>query len=246
MANENDEEELDLPPPVKMELSELEIAKVEERSTSKTRGYTKLRIEAMAAYLHDPECSIRDVHKMEKFKLLDHKTIERWASEDEWVEKRSLALQKVKNKIANEIGRSLANNIYREVCDLYELKTMAVDVLKSGEVKPKSWEAVAKLTLDINKRLSDLAMMVNDKVIDETGKMVESKGKSGMGLLPEGAQVDPKEAREIANLIMQKRRDEMRAANGTDKSPDESITIEHRADPPSEDGDVSSIPTDSE
>jgi hypothetical protein len=229
-----------------MGLEDVEVVEVEP-SANYANNYPMLRLEAMATYISDVEgCSIAEVHKHPKFKHISWKTFQSWAQEDEWADKRKRQLQKVKNKIAREIGRKLTDNLYREVCDLYELKDMTASMLKGGEVKARSFEGVAKVMMDINRRLSELAQMVNDKVIDEAGNLVEAKERPNQAAIPTST-VDPKEAREIANLLLERRRAEIRQANGTgsNQSLDNSPETEQGSDDREGEGETS-IGTDPE
>ena len=199
------------------------------------REKTRIRMEAMAAYIEGVDCSIEDVSKQPEFKgKVSLSELRKWSSEDDWVGKRKRQLSKVKNKIAKAIGDSLATNFKREFMDLHAVREQAVFHLTAGEVKAKSWENVAKVLMQVNERLSYLQQLMNDDVIDETGNLLD-RGKKEEG--PSGgAPLTPERARELAAALIAKDRQSLREELNID--PTQSIETSEETDSEPE-GDVS-------
>jgi hypothetical protein len=189
------------------------IAPLDASVDRKGLPYEKLRVEAMAVYVMDMNgATVEDLAKDPRFKDLSISTLRSWSAEDGWNALRKEAIEKVREKLQTELKFRLSDNILREVRDLMELRDLAWTWLKA--TPPKSLEGMLKAFMDINKRLGEIADLVRQGILDDTGKRVETSTGSRV-------KADPKELVEISKMLTAKKRAALRARLAKEKKADE-------------------------
>ena len=161
----------------------------------------RLRLDAGLAYMTDPETgSIEQLSQDERFQLVSKRTLERWASEDRWTDRRAEWLDKW-GKIAKErIGSALCRQRQDEFDQLIAIRNQALGLLADELTQPKSWEGVAKVLLDINRRIDGVAIAIGSELMP---------GRPGA--LREGnTQISDAERQALTKKILAMRREQVR------------------------------------
>ncbi len=126
----------------------------------------RLRLDAGLAYMTDPERgSIEQLAGDERFQLVSKRTLERWASEDRWTERRAEWLDEWGKIAKAKIGSALCRQRQDEFEQLIAIRQQALALLADELTQPKSWEGVAKVLLEINKRIEGVAISIGNELM---------------------------------------------------------------------------------
>lgn len=187
-------------------------------------GRDRLRLEAGMVYVTSLKAiSVTELHSQPRFNGIPLQTLAKWANEDKWVQRRKEMFASLREGLEKRLRESLTDQVYTSVQSLRKLKGMAEDKLTAigpnGKpmLKARSWEGVAKIFMEADKRLDEYRQTMNDdpmalgfapkstKQLPETTE--ETSNKPAMRKLPE---YDPAELRKLAKQLTKKRRDEIR------------------------------------
>lgn len=193
------------------ELSDLTLDASVVRDVKKQgkRNYDTMRLEAMCIYVTDVRgMTIPELARDPRFKGKVHvDTLQKWSEQDGWKDKRREALVRVKALLEVQLVDRLRDNIVWELRDLTGLRDQARH--HSAHTPPDTWEGVAKVWLSINKRIAEIAEMMRDGVVDESGRSVSDAGQKTVVV----HDFDPAQLREAAAVILQKQRSARHARN---------------------------------
>ena len=118
----------------------------------------RLRADAGLAYMSDPGCSsIEKLSQDSRFNSVSKRTLERWASEDGWVERKQSFLAKWTEAAREKLGSQLMQARIAEMEQLLELREIGMSFARDPTVRPKSWEGAVRGVLDTNGRIEGLA-----------------------------------------------------------------------------------------
>ena len=127
----------------------------EQRSLARRNG--RLRADAGLAYMSDPGCSsIEKLSQDPRFTSVSKRTLERWASEDGWVERKQAFLAKWTKAAREKIGSQIMQSRIAEMEQLLEMRDIGMSFVRDPTVRPKSWEGAVRGVLDTNGRIEGL------------------------------------------------------------------------------------------
>lgn len=174
-----------------------------QRSRTSRQGMQSLdgdRLKAMAVYVTDTRgLTVKELHADPRFKHIHYDTLRKWATDDDWIGIRRQAVASLRAHLVEELQKTLASNLEREVQDLLNMRAQAIHYLSS--VPPEKWEGVATIMLKVSERLAVLAEATNEKMVDSVG---QRSGKVTHDF-------DPAQLREAARSITTKERGAARA-----------------------------------
>lgn len=196
---------------VERRLIEAELDPSVERTGTRAGTSTTqaLRLLAMSIYVTDVQgLTIRDLHKDPRLNHLSVTTLQNWSVADGWNAIRTRAVQSIRDHLVEQMQANLAQNLAREVQDLFNLRKMTIHHL--NHTPPDKFETVGKLLLDTNKRLADIAELFQEGVIDSVGRPVPADQRAQGGrAMAHG--FNPAELRQAARSVTGKQRAAMRA-----------------------------------
>ena len=135
--------------------SEESFDETEQRSLARRNG--RLRADAGLAYMSDPGCSsIEKLSQDPRFNSVSKRTLERWASEDGWVERKQAFLVKWTKAAREKIGSQIMQSRIAEMEQLLEMRDIGMSFVRDPTVRPKSWEGAVRGVLDTNGRIEGL------------------------------------------------------------------------------------------
>jgi hypothetical protein len=191
----------------------------------KDRSRTRLEAGLVYASCLTGDMSVALLSKDPRFSDLKLATLERWAKEDDWVGKRKAMFAAVRASLEIRLGSKLTESVYREVQHCTEIGQLCMEHLmltgKDGKLalKPRSWEGVARVKLEVDRRMDELRRMFGKELV-QTYDPMPSRGP---GLIP--AKTEPfapdynKEELDIAvKAILKNRRDDLRGREETRKA----------------------------
>lgn len=137
-------------------------------------------------------------------------TLIRWSSQDRWVERRALNLEKWRKAIENKIGSELVKARTEQLGKMRSLfDRLMTAVLEEGAdaLKPKSLEGVVTAVV----RLADLMDGWNEKIFHAViPDMPSTSSISALTPSETKPRLNREEARAAAGIILKMRREEMR------------------------------------
>ena len=176
-----------------------------------------LRIQACALYVSDMHgASIEDIHKLPQFKGVSLSALKTWAKMDDWAGHRARAYEALKERLTKETTSRLTDRLYHETKELLAMSETASSLLKEGKTMPRSWEGVATAKLKIDERLSHIALMMAQGVVDDTGKLLPATAATPKEVAAQKpAAFDASFLQHVVESFHKKQRDELRAALAT-------------------------------
>ena len=136
-----------------------------------------LRVLAGIEYASNPECpSIEQLHRDSRFSGVSLRTLERWASEDKWTERRRESVDKWSEFARAQLGTAIARKRIEDLELLERLREDAVAMLTPGEgepsLQPKSWDAVVNMISKLTTQLDDLRSQIGGETLAAIGQPV--------------------------------------------------------------------------
>ena len=123
------------------------------------------RLDAGLVYITQPHMTIEMIHADPRWSHLNRDTLNEWSHKDEWVRKRKEHLDKWLTVAQQRLGTKLVRAKMDEYKRLQAMQDLAEFHLTDGSVKPKSWEGVARVRLEIGRRMEDIAGSVLEEVL---------------------------------------------------------------------------------
>lgn len=176
----------------------------------------RLRMDAGLAYMTNPDCaSLDDLSQDERFRSVSKRTLERWCAEDKWVERRQQFLSRWAEHAKERLGSALSRHRTEEFQQLLRVRELALSKLEDPMLEPKSWEGVAKVLVEINRRIENVAVSVGNEVLP-SGLEKQETGPS---------RLDPLEREVLRKRLLGLRREKLRAIEPetTDSTDDDRI-----------------------
>lgn len=126
----------------------------------------RLRADAGLAYMSDPACSSIDkLSKDPRFSSVSKRTLERWASEDGWVERKQSFIAKWTEEAKKKLGSQLMEARITEMEQLLEMREIGMDFVRDPTVRPKSWEGAVRGVLETNTRIENLTKELSNDLM---------------------------------------------------------------------------------
>lgn len=186
-----------------------ESARVQNRRGPGQRCFDQVRLEAMSIFITDTSgCTFQELAKDPRIAKhnVSSATLRKWSSEDGWMDKRKEALDNFKQSLGIELQKTLTESLYREVKTLLEFHRQGVH--HSVHTPPEKWEGVVKVTMEVQKRMAEIAEMMKSGILDGVGKPVQETGTSTRRMTHD---FNPTDLREAAKSLTNKQRSAMRA-----------------------------------
>lgn len=179
------------------------MTKIDNKVIVRKLRNARLRGLAQTEYVASPHSpSIEDLHNDSRFKHLHIRTLERWAKQDHWVEKRKQYYEQWTNEVRARLGSQMVKHRVEEIALLNELKAMAMDKLKDEMTLPKSFEGVMKVLVDVIRTSDDLRDKITNELAVGGTTVVEGKVAA-----PDEIEYDSAELEAAAAALLEKRRD---------------------------------------
>lgn len=199
----------------------------DEKALSRQNG--KLRLDAGLVYMTHPKgMTLEELHADSRFGTVTLRTLERWSSEDKWVERRAEFLQAWAEQAKQKLGSELTKARLQEMKDLQEVRMIAMEKIRDEMTAPKSLEGMIKALVEIGKREEAVSIGVVQEMLPEGSN-------SRMGI---AAAADHKltedERRALTRTILRTRRNQVRAEQGMTIDA-EATVVEDESDPEAED-----------
>jgi hypothetical protein len=177
----------------------------ERRITGESIHDVQTRIEAGLQYMTTPsKMSISILLSNPMFSHLSRDTIVRWAAEDKWVERRTQFFGSWQKAVAERFSGELANTYMEQLEKLKVVRDQAINHLSEGTLKPRSWEGVAKILLELDSRIVEISATLGEEY-----RPPQQDGKDmplSVRTLAASANLPPEEARQAAAAILEARR----------------------------------------
>lgn len=169
-----------------------------------SRQNGKLRLDAGLAYMtHPTGTTIEELHADPRFSVVSKRTLERWSSEDMWVERRTEFLQAWAEQAKQRLGTELTKARMQEMKDLQEVREIAMEKIRDEMTAPKSLEGMIKALVEIGKREEAVAVGV-------AGEMMPGDTQMGIAAAAEHKLTED-ERRALTKTILRTRRNQVRA-----------------------------------
>jgi len=174
----------------------------------KDRAY--LRYAAGVYYTTDLHgCSLTDMTKHPIYGVIPYGTLEYWSKQDEWVKRREANREQWRKKIEAAVGNKLAQARVKQLESLERVYQKVLEKLESDAVAAGTYEGLTNALLRIAEVMdewrSKLAMEIWPSMAEAS-----AEGSQGQALMLR-AKLSREEARAAATLIIQKRREQLKA-----------------------------------
>ena len=167
--------------------SEESFEKTEERTLARRNG--RLRADAGLAYMSDPGCSsIEKLSQDPRFNSVSKRTLERWASEDGWVERKQAFLVKWTAAAREKIGSQIMQSRIAEMEQLLEMRDIGMSFVRDPTVRPKSWEGAVRGVLETNGRIEGLTKELSSDLMPPGAANIKVEVDMSEGELDAAAQ----------------------------------------------------------
>ena len=161
--------------------------KTEERTLARRNG--RLRADAGLAYMSDPGCSSIDkLSKDPRFASVTKRTLERWASEDGWVERKQQFLTKWTEAAREKLGSQIMQSRVAEMEQLLEMRDIGMSFVRDPTVRPKSWEGAVRGVLETNGRIEGLTQDLSNDLMPPGSANIKVEVDMSEGELDAAAQ----------------------------------------------------------
>ena len=169
----------------------------------------QLRIEAAIAWIIDPSCStIAEMSRNPKFAgRVTMSRLSEWRGHDRWDALRRKFFAAYLTELTRTAGDEIIAAKRAELRQLRDLREIALEKLRNGTAKPKSWEGVAEAFVKISDRMDN----VMDQVSARLEQAVKIKGQLEAEGEAEAGAHDPDEIAEVLRKTLAERREQQRA-----------------------------------
>lgn len=169
----------------------------------------KLRLDAGLVYMtHPTGTTIEELHKDPRFAVVTARTLERWSSDDKWVERRTEFLQAWAEQAKAKLGTELTKARLQEMSDLQEVRLIAMDKIRDEMTAPKSLEGMIKALVEVGKREESVAVGV-------ANEMMPGNVRMGIAAGAVEHKLEEDERRALTKTILRMRRNQVRAESET-------------------------------
>lgn len=174
-------------------------------------GYLWLRRLAETQYVTNREgLTIVEMAKDPLYKDLSHNTMNRWSTEDRWVEKRQKFYDGISQRIQSKIGQGMMRE---QLFALKELQSLGADILeklRDKQVRVGSYEGLVTAYLKLLDYETELQKQVSKEVVHE------SNGGVRTDTVRVAASLSEEEARVAVDTILRHRREQLRKKTAGD------------------------------
>ena len=161
----------------------------------------RLRADAGLAYMSDPACSsIEKLSKDPRFDSVSKRTLERWATEDGWVERKQKFLAKWTEEAKKKLGSQLMEARIAEMEQLLEMRDIGMSFVRDPTVRPKSWEGAVRGVLETNGRIEGLAKDLSSDLMPPGAANIKVEVDMSEGELDAAAQAILEQRRQQRQL----------------------------------------------
>lgn len=159
-----------------------------------------VRILAGIEYATNPETpSIEQLHRDPRFSSVSLRTLERWAAEDRWTDRRREFVDKWTEYARAQLGTKLAQKRIQDLEMLEMLRQGAIDQLGDPELRPKSWEGVVALAAKLTNQLDEIRRQIGGEMLESIGQPVLPAPDS------EHAQFEKDDIEQAARALLRKK-----------------------------------------
>ena len=191
----------------------IEVPPVGEEDPEEVKGsWQYLRFSAGVYYTTATEhITTAAMAKHPVYSVVPRATLERWCTEDKWVDRRIEQMERWRRKIENAVADELARTRIAQLKGLESVYDKALKKLEENLVEAKSWEGVATALVKIAQLMDEWREKIGGTVVSVTPATPDHGVDDVRELSAKmKSRLTEQEARELALMVMQKRREEMR------------------------------------
>jgi hypothetical protein len=93
------------------------------------------------------------------------RTLQRWATEDEWSQRRQANLDRWRNILTQKVGDRLLQGRVQRMGQMERIYGHAMDMLERDVLQPKSWEAVAQVALRTSQQMDEFQQSMLNQIV---------------------------------------------------------------------------------
>lgn len=176
-------------------------------------NFKYLRFSAGVYYTTDLQgVTVAQMSKHPIYSCVSRKTLDAWCTADKWVERRREVQQRWRRKIEDKVADELARTRIEQLKGLEKVYSKALKKLEDNLVEAKSWEGVATALVKVAQLMDDWREKIGGTVVSVIPDTRHSESGQSPLTGKMKSQLTEREARDMALMIMKKRREEMRAS----------------------------------
>lgn len=132
------------------------------------------------------------------------RTVERWSAAGHWTAKRAAFRETVREEVLQKMGTAAIQHRIDELDRIRTIRERGYKLLEDEATLPKSWEGVAKVILEIERRSEELVVAVGSDLVPGSNK------PAGLVAAASGAPFSDSEKRTVVEALLHRRREELR------------------------------------
>jgi len=191
----------------------------DEPSTIVDSDQKYLRYAAGIYYTTDLRgCSLVDMTKHPIYGVVPLRTLERWCGLDDWTKRRAAVLEQWRKKIEAAVGSKLAQSRVHQLESLQRVYDKVLLKLETDAVEAGTYEGMTSVLLRLAELMDEWRARLAQEIWPAMAEASAGDGRSTALMVR--PKLSREEAREAAMLIIQRRREELKAEREANPEPE--------------------------